>query len=783
MPATNKRLSTRTPVIAAIGEVTDRPDRIEEAREPVELMAAALRAAEADGGRSLLAALTSVYLVGQMSWPYRNPVRELCDRLEINPACAVNESFGGDTPVRLIHAAARRIASGEAETAAIVGGEALNSLRKARQAGIRLDWTERAPAGERLRSDFEVLKVHEAARKAGVSDPADLYPLFENALTHASGISPTEAQEQASQIWAGMARSAAKNEFAWSRSAPSAQEIAVASPANRMIAFPYTKFMVANPMVNQAAAIIVTSLEHALALGIERSNLIFIRGGAFAAEPEDALMRDRFDGCAALDTVMGAVVDSVGGSAGTFDCLELYSCFPVVPKLALSALSQKGLPENVPASVTGGLTFFGGPLNNYMSHATAAMVRKMRSGAARTGLLYAQGGVLTKHHALVLSAEEGGYEDCGGDPSWQEAADHARGPVPAILDGYEGPAELETFTVKYGRLARAQFGVAILRAPDGSRVIARVRPDDKQTMELLLSPAQSPIGAEGFTRTDAFGHLVWEAGPARPRTGRAPRFCKVETHGRLTVVTINRPEVMNALHPLANEELSEAFDAFEADPDQWVAILTGAGEQAFCTGNDLKFTADAMRNGERPDPPRKGFAGLTARWGMTKPVIAAVNGAAFGGGFEIALACDLIIAADHARFALPEPKVGLAALAGGLQRLPRQIGQKQAMGMIITGRSVSAEEGRAMGFVNDVVPAGDLMPAAHKWAEDILACSPMSVRASKQIVASGQTVRTVREEFEVQDGLEAVKALFRSDDIREGPRAFVEKRAPRWKGS
>ena len=152
----------------------------------------------------------------------------------------------------------------------------------------------------------------------------------------------------------------------------------------------------------------------------------------------------------------------------------------------------------------------------------------------------------------------------------------------------------------------------------------------------------------------------------------AYEFIKVEREGPVTVVTLNRPEVMNALHSPAHFELDDAFNAFAADPEQWVGIVTGAGERAFSAGNDLKFQA-SMPAGQRPQHPKKGFGGITARFDLNKPLIAAVNGVAMGGGFEIALACDIIIASETAVFALPEPRVGLAALAGGVHRLPRMI--------------------------------------------------------------------------------------------------------------
>ncbi len=258
----------------------------------------------------------------------------------------------------------------------------------------------------------------------------------------------------------------------------------------------------------------------------------------------------------------------------------------------------------------------------------------------------------------------------------------------------------------------------------------------------------------------------------------AYQFVKVDRDGPITTITLNRPESMNALHSPAHFELHEIFDDFAKDPEQWVGIVTGAGERAFSAGNDLKHQASG---GEMRSPP-SGFAGLTARFDLTKPLIAAVNGVAMGGGFEIALACDLIIASDNAVFALPEPRVGLAALAGGVHRLPRQIGLKQAMGMILTGRRVSAAEGKTLGFVNEVTTQAELMATAKKWASLILECSPMSVRASKEAVMKGLDEPTLAAAITGQSKYPGIAALFRSEDFREGPLAFAQKRPPKWSG-
>ncbi len=260
------------------------------------------------------------------------------------------------------------------------------------------------------------------------------------------------------------------------------------------------------------------------------------------------------------------------------------------------------------------------------------------------------------------------------------------------------------------------------------------------------------------------------------------QYSTVARDGHLLVVTINRPDVYNACHPMANEELAAEFDRFAADPELWVAIITGAGDKAFCAGNDLKYHAELRaRTGDRPKHPPQGFGGLTARFDLDKPVIAAVNGVAMGGGFEIALACDLIIASEQAVFALPEPRVGLAAGAGGLQRLPRTVPLKQAMGMMLTGRRVSAEEGMRLGFVTAVVPHAQLMAEARRWAELILECSPMSVRATKQAVLRSLDVADQQKAMQNMN-YPAFAAMARSEDTIEGPKAFAEKRKPLWKG-
>ncbi len=257
-------------------------------------------------------------------------------------------------------------------------------------------------------------------------------------------------------------------------------------------------------------------------------------------------------------------------------------------------------------------------------------------------------------------------------------------------------------------------------------------------------------------------------------------FISYEKDGRISILTIRRPEARNALHLAAHVEMDRAWRSFEDDDDAWVGILTGEGEKAFCAGADLK-----QRDGASSSQPYwltlkpGGFGGLTERFGMVKPVIAAVNGVALGGGCELALACDIVVAARHARFGLPEPRVGFTASDGGIHRLVRQLPLKIAMGMLLTGGSMSADEAHRWGVVNEVVPLEDLMTAARRWADAILECAPLSVRASKQAALEGLGLPLADA---INRRYEQMLRQAASQDSVEGPRAFAEKRKPIWRG-
>jgi len=244
--------------------------------------------------------------------------------------------------------------------------------------------------------------------------------------------------------------------------------------------------------------------------------------------------------------------------------------------------------------------------------------------------------------------------------------------------------------------------------------------------------------------------------------------------GHLLEVTINRPEARNSLPFKAHHELSDVFDAYEADPELWVAIITGAGDKAFCAGADLKSAAQGG------SMPLSGFAGLTSR-SKIKPVIAAVNGFAFGGGFETTLACELAVADPAATFALSEVRVGLFAAAGGTVRLPRQVPRKVAYDLLLTGRAIDAAQALAYGCISRLSEPGKVMEAARALAAEIIAASPTSVRLTMQSIRDGDAYADADEAARAVMAGPTIDSLLVSEDMIEGTRAFAEKRKPLWR--
>ena len=491
----------RTPVIIAVGEVNDRPADPALALEPLALMAAAVRAADEDAGGGFLERIDSLDIIHLVSWRYDRVAKRLTERLGINPAPAVYGIVGGETATTRIHEAALRIMNGNSLVAVIVGGEAANAVAKAKAAGVDLPWTAPAATPENpiVGSDH----VTAMAVRHGIMQPVHVYPLYENATVAAWGMTPAAALAESGAAYAAISATAAANPHAWGRKAFTADEIMTPTPDNRMIAWPYTKRMVANNSVNQAGAVLMTTLALARAAGVPEDRIVHVHGGAAAAEPIDYLARDQFSHSVAQDAVLGQAMRMAPDG---FDRVELYSCFPTVPKMARRTL---GLAADAALSVTGGLSFAGAGLNCYMLMATCAMVRSLRAAPAARALLYGQGGYVTKHHALVVGNEAAPPASLMMAKDVQEDAEAARGPVPAFDGAYAGPATVETFSVVYDRDGAASHGSIIGRTPAGTRVFGKVDVGDAAMMATLLSAERSPVGDAGVVSVGDDGLQRW----------------------------------------------------------------------------------------------------------------------------------------------------------------------------------------------------------------------------------------------------------------------------------
>jgi acetyl-CoA C-acetyltransferase len=390
-------------------------------------------------------------------------------------------------------------------------------------------------------------------------------------------------------------------------------------------------------------------------------------------------------------------------------------------------------------------------------------------------LVLANGGFLSKEAVGIYSATP--------KPDWQPVSSER---IQAEIDSQAAPrllttsceAEVEAFTVTYKKGQPAR-GYVIAKTPEG-RIVARARTGHRATLAALAANdplgtavrIDSVAGTNFLVPADRIGLPAEASGPVRQFDDVI-----VERVGHVLQVTLNRPEQMNALHSAVHFALHEIWDDYEGDADLWVAIITGAGERAFCSGNDLKVTA---KGGDMSIPP-SGFAGLCNRLERTKPVIAAVNGVAMGGGLEIALACDLVIADERASFALPEVKVGLFAAAGGVHRLTRQIGRKAAMELILTGRTIAAEEAERLGIINRTVADGTCLAEAQALAEVITQNSPTAIRASLEAINQLETSGLLKTALDANGRI--FGRLMRTRDFKEGVTAFAEKRKPEWSGS
>ncbi len=484
------------PVIVGVGEVTHRDDDDPAPAEPLALIVAAARAAEEDAGGRVLDAVDALEIMPVGSWPYDDLGRLVAERLSLTlpPARRPVHPTGGETPLRALDVAAGRIAAGDSRVVLIAGAEGTRAATRARRAGIPLPWTPAgAPASRR-----RFVHGFEGAFAVGLERALDCFPLYEHALRAHEGSTFPDAQQESAAMWAGLSRVAADNPHAWARAAIDERDVAAVRDDNRMVSFPYTKSMTANPFVNQGAALLVTDTGTARSMGVPEARWVYPLGGAGADEPADPRTRVAYHRVPALEATVAAVQEVTGVAVDDVDAVELYSCFPAMPKLSCRALGRVATDS---ISVTGGLSFFGGPGSNYLTHSLAAMVARIRADGG-TGLLHGVGMFNTKHHAIVVSDHE---RDDGGYPSPPHRVGEPRRPVEApvaVVEEYAGPGTIETFSVMFDRAGIPARGVVIGRGARNERFAARVEAAG-DTLVALTSGSE----AVGLTGTVSAGDI------------------------------------------------------------------------------------------------------------------------------------------------------------------------------------------------------------------------------------------------------------------------------------
>jgi len=475
----------RTPVLIGAGQFTPRDVDLAAAKEPVDMMAAAARQAAVDAGADarLLSHLDSVQVVNMICWQYRNPPRLLAERIGAHPAEALYSTVGGNTPQWLVNTTAARIAAGKVGLALIAGAEAFNTPRRARKAGVELNWTrDNAPPPATVGDPRMGSSDHEMAHSLQM--PTQIYPLFENALRARRGLSIEAHRQRLGELYGRFSAVAAENPYAWFRTARTPAEIATLTAENRMIGFPYPKYMNAIMDVDQAAAILMTSVAGARRLGIDPSRWVYLRGAAHAHDLWFLSERMNYYMSPAIKLCGQTAMAMAGISIKQVDYFDLYSCFPCAVQIAADML---GIPANDPRplTVTGGLAFAGGPGNNYTTHAIATVLEKVRARPGTIGLITGLGWYVTKHAVGIYSTTPNERPWAREAPRiHQEELD--RMPHPELVPHASGRGLIEAYSVLHDRDGQPTVGVVIGRFEDGRRFLANT-PDDRTLLENLMT--------------------------------------------------------------------------------------------------------------------------------------------------------------------------------------------------------------------------------------------------------------------------------------------------------
>ncbi len=466
----------RTPVIVGVGQVKQQLDDVTEALEPYELMANAVRLAADDAGApALLGQVDRLIAVGGM-WRYPDPGRLVADGVGAHRAQTWLSAVGGQLPQTCVSAAATSIVEGSSDAVVITGAEAIYSKNKLRSQGLDLGRTGYdLPPARRFGIDVALGTEHE--RSLGFDRPAVVYPLFEPAIRAATGRSVAEHLAHLGELWAGFNAVAVANPYAWTRTPMTPEDIVTPSPANRMVCSPYTKVMNANSYVDFGGALVLCSAERAQALGVPRDRWVFPHAAAEGHASEAFSQRDTYDRSPAIRHTARRALELAGVTIDDIAHIDLYSCFPSVVQITMREL---GIDPGRQLTTTGGLGFFGGPMNSYVVHAIASTVEALRDDEGSLGFVHANGGFATKQACAVYGTAPPPVPFRTSDAQ----AEIDRHPTRAVDEAPERPGRTETYTVVHSRNG-PERGLLTATMPDGRRALGVC--EDADVMSAMIT--------------------------------------------------------------------------------------------------------------------------------------------------------------------------------------------------------------------------------------------------------------------------------------------------------
>lgn len=455
----------RTPVLIGTGQFVQHAKGLDDALDPVAMMVAAIESATTDAGLSKVPQPDAIRVVSLLSWKYGDPAHLIAQDLGLSPRETGLSAMGGNTPQTLVNTASREIAAGLIDLVILTGGEATRTRARYKKEGREPDWRTTDSEPVLVSEDLTMNLPAELERK--IMMPIQIYPMFETALRARAGRGIAEHQVHISELWSRFSEVAATNPYAWNRTARSATEIRTPSDTNRMIGFPYTKYMNSNNDVDMAAALILCSAERAEALGVPKDRWIFPHAGTDAHEHPFVSHRHHFYETPAIELAGRRALELAGTSIDEVDLIDLYSCFPAAVQLGARSL---GLDPSRQLTRTGGLPFAGGPWNNYVMHAIATVSNELREGKGSTALVWANGGYTTKHAFGVYgtSPRDGGFvhehpqDAIDAMPKRQLAA-------PADAQGW---VTVEAYSVMHDRQGAPERAIVSCLLDDGRRAWA-----------------------------------------------------------------------------------------------------------------------------------------------------------------------------------------------------------------------------------------------------------------------------------------------------------------------